>query len=151
MTEKKVAKKKIIKKKTTKRGAPTLYRPEYCQLLIDHMAKGFSFESFGAEVNCGSSTVVSWLKHKDFQIARQKAQVLNRKFWEDLGIKGTRGEIKGFNVASWVFNMKNRFHWRNEVVVKDERKVESVTIELPTAKKAETITLNDGDWKDNTK
>jgi len=150
-----VTKKKTAKKKTTKKknpvGAPTLYKPEYCDLLIQHMAKGFSFESFGAEVNCGGTTVANWLKHSEFRAAKQKAQVLNRKFWEDLGIKGTRGEIKGFNVASWVFNMKNRFHWRNEVVVKDERKVESVTIELPSAKKAETITLNDGDWRDNSK
>ena len=36
--------------------------------------------------------------------------------WEKIGLKGTVGEIKGFNATSWSFNMKNRFlrDWRDE-------------------------------------
>lgn len=139
------------KKKKSKAGAPTLYKPEYCELLLEHMAKGFSFESFGAVAKCSGKTVNAWVKHPEFLEAKQKAIVLNRKFWEDLGIRGAAGEVKNFNVAAWVFNMKNRFHWRNEVVVKDERKVESVTIELPDSRRQETITLNDGDYEDKSK
>lgn len=161
MTKKKTTKKKITKKKATKAtkkkcrkgigGAPTLYKPEYCQLLIDHMSQGLSYECFGSVVNVSKSTVDKWLKHQEFSDARHKAQAHYRKYWEELGKKGVNGEIKNFNAVAWIFNMKNRFLWRNEVVVKDERKVEAVTIELPNSKQAETITLNDGDYKDVSK
>ena len=27
-------------------GRPTKYKPEYCEMLIEHMSEGLSFESF---------------------------------------------------------------------------------------------------------
>jgi len=29
--------------------------------------------------------------------------------WELIGMNGAKGEIQGFNAASWIFNMKNRY------------------------------------------
>lgn len=36
--------------------------------------------------------------------------------WEKIGLFGAKGEIEGFNAASWIFNMKNRFRedWRDK-------------------------------------
>ena len=156
MTKKKTAKKKTTKKKVTKknpRGAPTLYRPEYCQQLIDFMAQGYSFRSFACDIPGVSSDAMHvWAtKHPDFAQAKAKAQDKYFKYWEDLGKRGVNGEVKNFNAVAWIFNMKNRFQWRNEVVVKDERRVESVTIELPDSWRAETITLNSSEYKDKSK
>lgn len=153
MTKKKATKKK---KKTVKKnpvGAPTLYKPEYCQQLIDFMAQGYSFKSFACDIpGVHSGTLHEWAtKIPEFGEAKAKAQDKYFKYWEELGKRGVNGEIKNFNAVAWIFNMKNRFQWRNEVVVKDERKVESVTIELPSAGKQETITLNEGDYKDVSK
>jgi transposase len=146
---KKVTKKKK-KKKVTKSGkrmgAPTKYKPEYCQMLVEHMAEGLSFDCFGAKVDSPASTVETWSqRHAEFKLAKQEGQVKCREFWEKLGIEGTKGNFKGFNSATWMFNMKNRFRWRNEVVVTDERKVESVTIELPSTGKQNVIDLKEGE------
>ncbi len=63
-----LAKKPVNKKKpAAKMGRPTEYRPEYCQQLITHMAKGGSFESFGADANCHRGTLYDWeAAHPDF-------------------------------------------------------------------------------------
>ena len=57
-------------KKTTekpKMGAPTKYKPEYCQQVIDHMTRGLSFESFAGFLGVTKSTIYNWLEeHKDF-------------------------------------------------------------------------------------
>jgi hypothetical protein len=151
-TIKKAAKKKTKKKKVAaKMGAPTLYRPEYCQKILEVMGEGKSFKSFAAEIGVSSSACQEWAnKYSEFRDSKTKAQDLYFKYWEDMGRRGSLGEIKNFNAAAWIFNMKNRFLWRNEIVVKDERKVESVTIELPQSKQAQTITLNEGDgWKES--
>jgi transposase len=159
VTKRKPTKKKTVKKKATKKcrkgigGAPTLYKPEYCQQLIDFMSQGYSFRSFACDIpGVHSGTLHEWAtKIPEFGEAKAKAQDKYFKYWEELGKRGVGGEVKNFNAVAWIFNMKNRFQWRNEVVVKDERKVESVTIELPSAQKQETITLNEGDWKDTSK
>jgi hypothetical protein len=156
VTKKKTTKKKITKKKATKKnpvGSPTQYKQEYCQQLIDFMSQGYSFRSFASDIpGVNSNTMHSWAsKIPEFAEAKIKAQDNYFKYWEDLGKRGVNGEVKNFNAVAWIFNMKNRFHWRNEVVVKDERKVETVTIELPDSGRAETITLNSSEYKDGSK
>ena len=44
----------------------------------------------------------------------ERARRERRLFWESMGVKGTAGEIKGFNAKSWDFNMKNRFNWADK-------------------------------------
>ena len=41
----------------------------------------------------------------------KESRRLRRVFWEELGIRGSQGAIKGFNAVTWIFNMKNRFGW----------------------------------------
>lgn len=58
-----------------KGGRPTKYKPEFCNLLIEHMKRGLSFESFGAEDGVGVSkeTLYNWLeRHKEFLDARKR-------------------------------------------------------------------------------
>lgn len=96
-------------------GRPSSYKPEYCDMLINHMKEGLSFESFAADVNSCKDTIYKWTKkYPEFAYAKKKGHSLCLKFWEKLGRAGTAGKIPNFNATSWIFNMKNRFFWRNE-------------------------------------
>ena len=42
-------------------GRPTQYEDKFCQMLVEHMSEGFSFESFGAECKAGKTTIMKVL------------------------------------------------------------------------------------------
>ena len=91
-------------------GRPTIYRKKYCDQLIDHMAKGLSFESFAGVLGVCKQTLYNWeALHVDFVDAKKRGTEKSRLFWEKLGIAGACGKIKNFNAASYIFNKKNRF------------------------------------------
>lgn len=112
-------------------GRPSLYKPEYDQMLIDHMATGLSFESFAAITDTCKDTLYEWAKvHPSFSDAKKKAVQKCRLFWEKLGVdhilnisetsKSSDGsnysKSKSLNASIWIFNMKNRFkdEWREK-------------------------------------
>lgn len=107
-------------------GRPSDYDPKYCQMLIDHMADGLSFEAFGGVVDACKSTLYVWLeKHPEFMDAKQIAIAKCRLWWEKEGKtglwnqgnrSGSFSESKSFNTGVWIFNMKNRFKddWRDK-------------------------------------
>jgi len=48
-------------------GAPTLYKPEYCGLLAEHLKSGLSFTSFAGVIFVNPDTLYEWCKvHKEF-------------------------------------------------------------------------------------
>lgn len=98
-----------------KTGRPTLYREEYCEQVIEHMAQGYSFESFAAVIGTHRDTLYEWCdKHEEFSDARKNAQMVSQYFWEKIGVAGMLGKLPGFNTGVWVFNMKNRFNWTDK-------------------------------------
>lgn len=95
-------------------GRPTKYKPEYCQLLLEHCEKGLSFEAFAGVVRVCVDTLLEWAnKHPEFSLAKKEASALSRLFWERLGIRIAAGQLKNANAAVYIFNMKNRFKWRD--------------------------------------
>lgn len=103
-----------------KRGKPKKYKPEYCEMLIKHMEEGLGFESFGGIVNVDRLTLYRWKEsYKEFEEAYNNGWTKCFIFWERVGRSGALGKIKGFNVVAWIFNMKNRFGWRdkNDIVL----------------------------------
>jgi len=112
-------------------GRPTDYKPEYCEMLIEHMAKGFSFETFGATIRVARSTVFLWAeKHQEFSDAKKLAFDLCQLWWEEKSIlnieniseterEGNRVSTysKSLNTGNFVFNMKNRFGWKDKLEV----------------------------------
>lgn len=139
--------KKIEKPKTPrKRGRPTKFKEEFCDMLVEHMAEGYSYESFAGVISVTRSRLYVW--EKEYPIFKD-AKFLGREkcllFWERIGRAGAMGEIKGFNCATWIFQMKNRFQWRNEVTIHETKRIESVKIELPSANRVETIDLVEGE------
>lgn len=97
-----------------KLGRPTTYKKEYCQMLIDHMAEGLSFESFAAVIFAPYRIMYQWAdKHEDFKLAKDVGESLGRLFWEKAGRNGCLGKIPNFNTGAWTFFMRNRFNWKN--------------------------------------
>lgn len=112
-------------KKPKKVGRPTKYKPEYCQMLIAHMNKGLSFESFAGVIDTTKKTLYSWTEeYQEFLNAKEIGTEKSRIFWENLGvnhiINRSDSEFQGgsssrsLNASVWIFNMKNRFGWRDK-------------------------------------
>jgi hypothetical protein len=103
-------------KPTNPVGRPTLYKPEYCEKLIEHMASGLSYECFGATIRVARSTVYEWEKFPEFSDAKKIAFDQSMLYWERCGNEGMYmgGKDNPFNSTIWIFNMKNRFNWRDK-------------------------------------
>lgn len=103
-----------------KAGRPTSYRPEYCGILIDHMSKGLSFETFGARIGVSRDTAFEWVhKFPEFSDAKKEAFDKCQLFWEEIGIEGIWNypDQRTLNTGNYVFQMKNRFKWNDRIVV----------------------------------
>ena len=89
-------------------------------MLAKHMSEGLSFESFGGlpEVSASSQTLYAWLKkYPSFLEAKKTGQQKCMLFWEKMGRAGSGGKLPGFQNSAWIFNMKNRFLWRDRTDV----------------------------------
>lgn len=110
---------------------PTKYDPKYCEMLIEHMSKGLSYECFGPSINVATSNVYEWeKKHPEFQEAKKEAFGQSRLFWEKEGIDGLWNEQgeKQLNNTIWIFNMKNRFGWADKKEI--EHTVNEISINV---------------------
>lgn len=104
---------------------PTKYKPDYCDLLINHMAEGLSFESFAGVLRVDRDTLYEWAKvYKKFSDAKKIGRDAGLLYWEKVGRDGLHHETikdedgmtvnRSINPAIWCFNMKNRFGWRDK-------------------------------------
>lgn len=96
---------------------PPEYRSEYCQLLVDHMTKGFSYESFAATIRTSRASLYNWEKqYPEFLDAKKEAFEQCQYWWEKQGINGLHSDQDSpkINPAMWIFNMKSRFRWKDE-------------------------------------
>src|SRR3974390_394336 len=65
-------------------GRPTLYEPRYCQMVINHMAKGRSLTAFAGSIGVGKETVYDWLtKYPDFAAAVEQGHAARVNALED--------------------------------------------------------------------
>ncbi len=98
----------------SKGGRPSKYDPAFCDQLEKHMAQGFSIESFAGKIGVSRDTLYAWSKvHPEFSDTIKRGTDQSLFFWEKLGLMGVLGKQKGFNATMWIFNMKNRFKWRD--------------------------------------
>ena len=117
------------------KGQLSKYKPEYDEMLIDYMAKGYSFAAFAGELSINRDTLNEWAKvHPSFSVAKEIALAKNLAFWERQGMRGLWEDKEGpkLNSTIWVFNMKNRHRWRDKP---EEEQVSSngpqIVIHLP--------------------
>jgi transcriptional regulator with XRE-family HTH domain len=105
-------------------GRPTLYESRFCDLLIEHMSKGLSYESFAGFIGVSKQTIYDWEKaNPEFLDAKNIGTEKARLWWEqkaadylintDETIRDSEGNMTtkrtSLNSTVWIFNMKNRF------------------------------------------
>lgn len=89
-------------------GRPTLYRPEYCEQLVDLMGQGYSLLACAGEFGVGKRTLKDWeATHEEFAKAVAIGKSKLARWWEERGRK--IAEEGGGNGASTMvaFALKN--------------------------------------------
>lgn len=105
------------------------YRAEYCKQLVDHMAQGFGFGSFGAEIDVGRQTLYDWCEqYPEFKKARERGKAKRQMFFE----KVTRASLMGnkdVNSTLAMFFLKTGFSDDYGDVVKHKH-IDAVTAKI---------------------
>lgn len=102
-------------------GRPTKYRVEYCEIAEQVLSEGYSQAVLAGRLGVDEDTITAWkAKHPRFLGAIKRGLLKGQDMWETMGMNGARGKIDGFNSASWIFNMKNRFSWRDKQEISGE-------------------------------
>lgn len=120
-------------------------------MLIDHMAQGLSFETFGAVVDVVKATLYRWVDEKpEFRDAKEMGTLKSQAFWEKLGtdniINKSDSESQGqgygwsksrsINAAIYKLHMANKFGWREKTEVSsDQEKPLTITMNYERKKK----------------
>lgn len=99
------------KKKEEERGigAPTKYKEEYCQLVMDLGKEGKSVTQIAVHIGVSRQTLYDWKdRYPDFLDALTRAQENAQAWYENLGQDGiTMG--KEFNSSTWAKQVSCRF------------------------------------------
>ena len=87
-----------------KMGRPSSYRPEYCQLVIDCMAQGYSLTAFAGEIRHSMDAVCDWIaKHEDFSYAVKQGRAARVQALETRLLSANNGGT----AATSIFALKN--------------------------------------------
>ena len=104
-------------------GAPTKYKPEYKDILLNLMKEGASIEEICLELDVCRKTLYNWFdEHPEFLHTKKKALEFSKGWWMREG--RTNLKNKDFNYTGWYMNMKNRFGWADKTETKNETKVD---------------------------
>lgn len=101
--------------KTPHPGQPTKYKPEYCELLLQHCEEGYTYEAFAGRLRVATQTLYNWEKeHPAFLEAKKAA--LNVMLYSDQIVlnHGAKGLIENYNAASQIFKMKAVHKWSDK-------------------------------------
>ena len=103
-----MAVKKALNRVPAKMGRPTLYRPEFCEQVIELGKQGKSITQIAAKLDVDKATVLRWKDEKeDFSTAMTRALTYSQDWWED---KAQSGLIdRNFNAALWKHCVTSRF------------------------------------------
>lgn len=134
-TTKKPAQKAKTKPKVEKKitGRPTKYKPEYDDMIVEHMKTGRSLVSFAAKIGVSKDTVYEWIKTvQSFSDAASRARSFCQAWWEDQAVENLKdiseyqGGSERFNDRLWRFNISCRFRddWTEKKTVTVETSTE---------------------------
>ena len=107
-----------------KMGAPSKYKPEYCQDIIAYFKDAANeslplFEEYATNLDISKSTLYKWAEdHEDFSDAMKKAKQIQETKW----IQGSLSNK--YNVSFAIFMGKNCFGWTDKT--EQTHKVDSV-------------------------
>jgi len=143
-------------------GRPTLYRPEFCEMLIEHCREGGSIEAFAGTIMVSIDALYDWFdKHEDFRHAKKIGYSLSLAWWENMGrqnimnIQTTSGygsyketTSKSINSSIWIYTVKCRFRKQYTEVQKikqivDETSKQTQTIKIAYVPKSKRLKNNE--------
>lgn len=89
-------------------GRPSLYKPEYCERVIELGEKGFSQCEIAVALGHPRTTMRSWAdQHEDFAKALAYAKECEQAWWENVG-RASLGADR-FQAQVWKKSMESRF------------------------------------------
>lgn len=97
------------------------YRREIFQLLLKHVEKGFSLDSFEHASDDSIRKYLKLYKEEWNEEELRQAQRKGKGLWEDIGFRQANGQCIG-NSRSWYYNMANRYGWREKLDIEAEHK-----------------------------
>jgi len=102
-----MAVKKQIKEKRPV-GRPSLYRPEYCEKVIELGKQGCSPAEIASELDVDRATLIRWSdEYEEFRTAMTRAKVHEQAWWERAGKAGMIADK--FNAQVWTKSVTARF------------------------------------------
>jgi AcrR family transcriptional regulator len=121
-------------------GRPSLYKPEYCERVLELGREGMSVVEMAAEIGVSRSTLEEhWpAAHEEFCEAFARARELSQAWWERQGRVGLTAER--FNAQVYSRSMAARFpkDWR------ESKNVDStVNVQLDEKKQAKISAITD--------
>lgn len=118
------------------RGRPPKFKEEYVNGVIEHMERGYTFETYAAIIDVNRDTLYQWIKdYPIFSDAVKRGKEKGQFKWEQIGMEHITHTDSKFestpklNSAVYIFNMKNRFGWIDRHEVKNEVKINSKELE----------------------
>ena len=96
-------------------GRPSKYKPEFCDLVLPFMERGYSTTALAGHLGVARSTVYLWMEEQAaFSDAVKEGMAASAIWWEDRLRAIAMGE-EG-NAASAIFGLKNRASadWRDK-------------------------------------
>jgi transposase-like protein len=90
------------------RGRPSLYKPEYCERVIELGKQGCSPMEIAADLDIDRATLYHWSdKYPDFLTSLKRAKVYEQAWWEKMGKSGLTADR--FNAMVWSKSVAARF------------------------------------------
>jgi len=121
-------------------GRPTLYKPEYCEQIVEFGKRGETFVCFAAEIGVCRDTISEWAaKYQDFSLALKQAKICAETYFIRLGTKACGGD-QTLNFTAIKFFLAAAHGWRDKdtavtnIIVGDQKKdVSFPTLDEPPA------------------
>jgi hypothetical protein len=108
-------------------GAPSTYKPEYCQRVVDYMAQGYSLTAFAGSIRHGKTQVYEWITlYPDFAAAVEQGRSARVKALENKML----GADKMCQATVSIFALKNADpdEWREVRYASFEHNVNLATL-----------------------
>lgn len=110
------------------------YKPRYCEIVPEMFKNGSSVTEVSQLLGINRKTFYEWAKtYPDFAEAFEEGKINSEAWWMKLGREAATGK-RPINPAIWIFNMKNRFKWRDkvdhEVSGKDGKPIETINTNM---------------------
>jgi transcriptional regulator with XRE-family HTH domain len=128
-------------------GAPSKYRPEMLEQILELMAQGMSQAEVAREIGISKRTWLNWKeKNPDFADAVDEGTWRSLGWWERQG-RSNLSAGKEFNHILWMMNVKNRFpaEWREKQDVAHTLEVSLVDLVAKSMEVKEKKEDKDGD------